>query len=263
MPAGFTAGVGFRFVRTAALIQMGELHRAEEGVAELKRLASAEPEAVGVAHASARMLASAQGDLARAERESAAARERAEGSGNLSAVVVAMWGAGELLLERGRVDEALATLRDTLEIQRKQRIFRQIEPLVLRGMARAKLRRGELDEALALAEEAHAFATARGLTTGVIAACFALAEVALARDGAAARARVEEVLAEAEPLIAECSSALSQPTVHELRAALAQLEGHEAIRQRELLEALRLWQVMGSTGHVARVRETLGPDPGA
>jgi class 3 adenylate cyclase/tetratricopeptide (TPR) repeat protein len=259
IPTGFTAGAGFRFVRTMALLQMGELHRAEEGVAELKRLASDDPEAVGIAHTSARMLATVRGDLATAERESAAARERAEASGNLSAVVVAMWGAGELLLERGRVDEALVTLRETLEIQRKQRIFRQVEPLVLRGMARAKLQRGELDEALALAEEAHAFATARGLTTGVIAGCFALAEVALARDGAAARARVEEVLAEAEALIVECSNALSQPVVHELRAALAQLEGHEAMRQRELLEALRLWQVMEATGRIARVKEMLGP----
>jgi adenylate cyclase len=263
IPVGFTASTGFRFIRTAALIQMGELQRAEEGVAELKRLASAEAEAVGIAHMCARMLASARGDLATAERETVAARERAEGSGNLTAVVVAMWGVGEVLLERGRVDEALASLRGALEIQRTQRIFRQVEPVVLRGLARAQVQRGELDEALELAEEARAFATERGLTTGVIAGCLAVAEVVLARDGAAARALVEDVLAEAEALIAESSSALSQPTVHEFRAALAQLEGHEAVRRRELLEALRLWQAMGSTGHVARMKETLRPDSGA
>jgi class 3 adenylate cyclase/tetratricopeptide (TPR) repeat protein len=257
MPTGFTAGVGFLFVRTVALIQMGELHRAEEGVAELKRLAADEPEAGGIAPASARMLATARGDLASAERELAAARERAEGTGNLSAVVVANVGRAELLLERGRPDEALATLQETLELQRKQRIFRQIEPVVLRAMARARVQRGELDAALALAEEAWAFATERGLTTGAIGACLALAEVALARDGAASRAEVERRLAEAEASIAGCSNALAQPPVHELRSALAGVEGDAARRRGELLEARRLWRAMGATGHVARVEAAL------
>jgi class 3 adenylate cyclase/tetratricopeptide (TPR) repeat protein len=257
MPTGFTAGTGFLFVRSVALIQMGELRRAEEGVAELKRLAAEEPDAAGVAHAGARMLALARGDLASAEREHAVARERTEGTGNLSAVVITNVGTADLLLERGRPDEALATLQETLELQRKRLIFRQIEPLVLRAMARARVLRGELDTALALAEEAWAFATERGLTTGAIAACLALAEVALARNGAASHAEVEGRLAGAEAGIAECSNALAQPPVHELRSALAGLEGDVARRRSELLKARRLWRAMGATGHVARVEAAL------
>jgi len=85
-----------------------------------------------------------------------------------------------------------------------------------------------------------------------------LARVLRGADGLAAQQEIEAALDRALELIEETDSRVFVPQVHEERAALAQLLGDDATRQRELREAHRLYTEMGATGHAERLAEELG-----
>jgi class 3 adenylate cyclase/tetratricopeptide (TPR) repeat protein len=83
------------------------------------------------------------------------------------------------------------------------------------------------------------------------------AVVLLRTAGLPDRARVESDLARAEELIDESGCEIRRPSVHEIRAELARLAGDDAVHDRELREAHRLFAEMGAPAHAERVAREL------
>ncbi len=84
-----------------------------------------------------------------------------------------------------------------------------------------------------------------------------LARVLLSRTGGKVRGEIESALASCLSLVEQTQARVYEPPVHEVRAGLADLHGDEATRERELVEAHRLYTEMGATGHAERVAREL------
>jgi hypothetical protein len=82
-----------------------------------------------------------------------------------------------------------------------------------------------------------------------VAECYArliLARVLIATEGAQAAGAIQEALMRAFVLVEETGAPSMEPSIHVELAELARLKGDEAGRQRELLEAQRLFSSIGA-----------------
>lgn len=236
---------------------MGRLSEAEHAVARLKSRAQENDEAVGLAHTATVRLAISRGDALRAEQENARALEAAEASGNLSGLVIARSSAGEICLLQGRYAEALVSLEAALALHRTHRVFRQIEPFALCYMATAHLHLGAVDAAHEAVREALDISVERGTLAGELAARLRLAEISIVRDGARGRADVDLHLDRAEALLDETHSGAQRPLLHLRRAECAAVAGDPAERERQLREAMRLYEAMGAPLNARRVAQMM------
>jgi adenylate cyclase len=125
------------------------------------------------------------------------------------------------------------------------------------SLAQARLARGEIDAARALALEAVDNDRRVGARVNECRAQLVLAQVLLHSDGATARSAVETALARAAALIEETGAVMYLPQLHLGRAELAQTLGDDAQRLQELREAHRLFVEMGATGHAERISRQL------
>ena len=91
-----------------------------------------------------------------------------------------------------------------------------------------------------------------------IRALVACARVLLALDGAHGAAQVDAMLREAAALVTMTEARAYAPFLHATRARLALFTGDEAVRQRELREAQRLFAEMRAPLRAAHVERDLG-----
>jgi class 3 adenylate cyclase/tetratricopeptide (TPR) repeat protein len=151
-------------------------------------------------------------------------------------------------------DEAVSALEQERTIAHEHQFVGLLSASLL---AQARLARGEIDAARALALEAVDNDRRVGARLNECRAQLVLAQVLLHSDGVTARSAVEAALARAAALIEETGAVLYAPQLHVRRAELAQTLGDEAQRIQELREAHRLFTELGAAGHAERISRQL------
>jgi tetratricopeptide (TPR) repeat protein len=164
---------------------------------------------------------------------------------------------GRAYLLAGRLDEALA------EFARWETLITSLggggsawvdqhQP----DVAEVHRRAGDLRQAYAVAREC--VEATRAVKWGTVGAKaeLELARVLLARDGPGSPA-FARALSDAENLVEEIGARVFEPSLCEIRAESAALQGDSDAQQRELREAHRLYAEMGATGHAERVAREL------
>jgi len=164
---------------------------------------------------------------------------------------------GQMHLTRDEWDEAVVVLERVVAFQREVLVLGWRLPTDLALLAQAHAGAGNLERARVLAAEAVGLSQARGQRGEEIRAQLARTRVLLRADPAGARNEIEAALARAEALIEETGLISNTPLVHLERAALARAVGDEAVRQRELREAQRLFTDMGATIRAEQVAREL------
>ncbi|MFI5364913.1 MAG: ATP-binding protein [Candidatus Binatia bacterium] len=161
-------------------------------------------------------------------------------------------------LQREEWNAAIDNLQQELTIAREHRTLLFVEAGTLAMMAQAYLGRGEYALARSTAEQAVTVARQRGSRLFECDGQMTLAQVLLRVEGVAARAAIDDALAEAERLVAATGARSRTPFIHMHRAELARLRGDAASCERELRTARHLFSELGAPGHVASLTQMLG-----
>jgi adenylate cyclase len=227
------------------------------------------------------------GRLAEGTLEAARAVEIAREEGDHEARVIVESLSAHIAWLGGRMDDALALARSSIELNQRIGSMAQwfenaqvilgaalveqgewveairaleAEPLqsrtrgwALAKLARAKLEMGETEEARTLAAEGMATMLAGQYVVSSVESRCVFAQILLRTEGAAAREAIEAELARADAIIEETGARAYAPFVLVERAALARALADEPCSQRHLREAQRLWLEMGATGWAERV----------
>ncbi len=156
----------------------------------------------------------------------------------------------------GNPDAALETIDAGVAIANESRasfsLIRGFEAL----RARALLDRGEVEAARQLAERLAAEPASPTVSTRAR-LLLVLAEVLIASNAAAERARIEATLTEVTQIAERTGFIALQAAACTERAQLARALGDAAGRGRELREALRIYTEMNATGWVERIAREL------
>jgi hypothetical protein len=180
--------------------------------------------------------------------------ELAERRGAASINAVGRIGMAHLLASR--FEEAAASLSEAVVITREKGFFVNLA-LHLALLADAQLGGGLGTEARASAEEALEIARHRGRRCDECLARLALARALRATEGVAARGAIESQLDAAASIVEETGIAVYAPFVVEERARLARVLGDEALFERSLREAQRLFAEMGAAPRAERLAHEL------
>ena len=245
-----TAGSGLAFVcplahayghRGQGRGYTGELAQAHQDFDRAIELAREhdDPETESATYANRALLEAEIGDYEAALGHAALGLEIAERSGNVIHIIACTVPATVANVGAGRFADALAGAQSSLATIREQQIGRYYEPVLLATIGRSKLALGEVDAALAAAEEAVAIANARGLATCALSAPIVLAQVLMATGGAGAGERIEAVLARALRVARASGARAFEPQIDRELAALARLRGEDGASDRELADAGR------------------------
>jgi tetratricopeptide (TPR) repeat protein len=159
----------------------------------------------------------------------------------------------------GDADEAVRCLERAAALHQEGGGGPPVELLTLSsrlGVAYAEI--GESERALDAAARGLALVRALRMPVFVAIALLKQAEVLRKTRGAVAREAIAAALVEAEALVASTGIRGWQPFLHVERGELAGLLGDEKGRERELREALRLFNTMGAVGHAERLAKALG-----
>src|SRR5262249_13438069 len=128
---------------------------------------------------------------------------------------------------------------------------------VIASMAAVYLGLGDYEKALALAEESIGGGRERGTRFREFSALLTRARAFRETEGVKAVSEIEATLAEADAWLEMSGAKSYEPFLHVERAELARLTGDEAIRQRELREAHRLFTEIGAPIRAAEVAKEL------
>jgi adenylate cyclase len=186
-----------------------------------------------------------------------AAIASAEGFGSPFFMASAFRALGHAHVFEQQWPEAIAAYEHALGIIRETRTAVQLEAVMLALLAEAQLGAGDGLRARKSAEEAVEVARNHHTRVWECQARLMLTQALLSTEGAQASAKVEEELAQASALIEETGARGYLPVIHAVRAELAELNGDDASRQRELREAQRLFTEMGGTVPAQRIAEQL------
>jgi hypothetical protein len=129
---------------------------------------------------------------------------------------------------------------------------------VLAVMAAAHLGLGDFAKTVALAEESIAVGRRRGSRFWEFPALLTRIRALREIQGVQAQKEIEAVLAEAAAWLEMSGAKSYEPFIHVERAELARLAGDEALRERELREAHRLFTEIGVPIRAAEVARELG-----
>jgi class 3 adenylate cyclase len=232
------------------------------------------------------------GRMAEGALEASRAVEMAREEGDHEARVVVETMSAEVAWLAGRIDDALAHARSSIELSQRvggipaavSRAYLFTAAALIEGgewveavraleaapsrfpetrgwaltlLAKAKLGMGDAEGARALAAEGLAATVAvRYLVQSVEARCV-LAQILLRTEGPAASEVIETELARADAVIEQTGARAYAPFVLVTRAALYRALGDKAGREHLLREAQRLWVEMGATGWAERVAHEL------
>jgi len=162
-------------------------------------------------------------------------------------------------LAAGRVDDAVAALREALE--QYGRGEQQVEGLVAAALAEALLLGGDLPAAHEAAEHAIALCQRSQRDPSEAIAHGVLARARLRRDGRAACDAAEEALKVAAARIERCGATTLAPALCEWRAELAEVRGDDDTCMALLREAQAGYESIGAPKHAERLARELGEDP--
>ena len=240
-------------LKSTLLVQMGRLDDAQLVSDSMPPESQTEANSIWAAFTGWLALARGDGPTAVARFQAVLAGE----VGGSSPVVVAVVGSelGRAYLLNRDWDQAIATFGQILSTIREQRIARYQEPLVLAGLALARLGRGDPESARSNAEEAVGISRRQGTR-----AYEATAQVALARALIAlgeSPEKIEAALSRAAEILDETGALSELPTLCEVRSDLARASGDDAGSERQLREAHRLYTEIGATGHAKRLAREL------
>jgi adenylate cyclase len=258
---GFSPYLLCMAVRGQNLIEVGRFRDAASDLACVCELARAHGEveilglALGMYARLARFTGDAQSGLENARR----AVEVAEKIGSNYSRVWSYCGLGTAYLASEEWDEAAVAFEQALAIARDARTGLWLEAGILPQLAEAQLGRGQPGLARATAEQAVRIARERGAMHHECEAQLAMARVVLATEGLTARHTIERTLGRALSLVGETGGKALEPFIRVELGKLARLAGDEAIGQRELREAHRLFIEIGAPIRAEQVAPQLGP----
>ena len=255
---GFSAPIWATAYRAVALSSLGRLDEASTTLNEGFRLAEAhdDPETLGWAHSTfggLSMLTGEPGDgLAHARK----GLEIAAKLGSPFSQVVAYNCLAAAHIAREEWDDALASSQEQLRVIHESRTGLQYEAWALWNLAWAELGRGDTDAARAAGEKGATIAAKQGLVLDEAQCRVQLGRALSATRPTEARAELEHAL----ELVRDDGPGI-EPWIRLAMAELAELHGRMDARERQLSEALRLFEAHGASGHVRRVREMLAGAP--
>ncbi len=192
-----------------------------------------------------------RGDAAAAMRHARAAIDAAERLGVLGFRAAARGTLGAALLLAGDPQGALAALEDAERLAAHETLT-PIQQVTLRARtAEAHAAVGRLESALTLSEEAVGLA-ARMERLSAADAFLGRARVLLALPDTP-DAEIERMLDSATEIARRCAAGVYEPAIREERARLERRRGRLDESERELRDALRLYEEIGARGHAARL----------
>ena len=197
------------------------------------------------------------GELAQADLHARAAMRSAERTGNVAMLVYALDVMGVAHQLNGRWSEAVGCGEQAVALSQRENVARNAENAHRAHLAHACLRAGDLPRAEEMAEAAVA-ASERCGPRYTPRAQIVLARVLLARDGLAARGRVEACLDNAQAAVDETEARIYEPVILEDWARLAELAGDTEQRTRLLRAAHERLLGMGLEVAAGRIERSLG-----
>jgi len=193
------------------------------------------------------------GDAARAMTLASPQVDYAERIASPAARIGAYDSLGIAHLLSGAWGEAVDALETALSIARETGTFLQAEALVLSNMAEAYRGKGELDRAVAAAEEAVAVARARRTVMHECRASLLLGRVLLCRGAAGDSDGAAASLAEALVIVERTEAKAYEPYVRRELATLSRARGDAAKWRDEMLVAARLFGEIGASERAAEI----------
>jgi tetratricopeptide (TPR) repeat protein len=188
-----------------------------------------------------------------AVRDGRRALEFAERSGTPMSRVLALWVLGQGLLQAGRAAEARDLLELVVAQSRERRLGRMFFAGFLAALAEVDLETGDVDRALALAEEAVAYGRRADTLAHTLRGEVVVARARIARGDFAEAAAC---LSRCDTLLEETGAMALAPCVTEQCARLAAARGEDA--RALLCEAQQEFAAVGATGHVVRLAREIG-----
>lgn len=152
--------------------------------------------------------------------------------------------------------DALEALEQALRIGKERRL-RNYESRALAAIAEAHLGLGDREKALAIAQESIALSRRLGTRLWEFPAQLVRMRAFRECQGFQAAREIEAALAETYAWIEMTGANSYEPFVHVERAELARLSDDEAVRERELREAQRLFTEIGASTRAAEVAKEL------
>jgi tetratricopeptide (TPR) repeat protein len=245
------------YLKAFILIQLGRLIEAgpvADRAIELAREADELP-FLASAHGARVMLARLAGDREAALEHGRRAVEIEERVGSQAGLTMAYHALGSACLLNERWEEARDAFLRGRSIVEESGAGHLFERMILPDLAEVHLALGNTREANKIAREA--VEKTEGQDSLGIPARISLAQILIRSEGPSAREAIESALEKAAALLEKTGAKAHAPSLHEARAEFAQLLGDEAIRERELREAHRLFTEIGATGHAQRVAREL------
>ena len=253
----------FLLARANVLSMMGKLKQAESDIRQAAhRMPSAQTPKKDsrTTHTEALVRANLSlyiGDIDACRRDARVFAELAERSGSTWAIAVSASTIGRAHLTGQRWSQARKSLEYALAQARQHKLGLEAEASFLALLAEAMTGCGELEAALATAEEAVAVACRKETLFWELQAQIALAGVLLRGEHKKNQQRIAKALARAAELIEITGGAVMKPFVCQRRAEFAGLKGDDAGRRRMLQEAHRLFIFMAAHGYAERLKQIL------
>jgi class 3 adenylate cyclase/tetratricopeptide (TPR) repeat protein len=257
---GSSPYVGLLQMRSSALAYTGH---PQEALAILDRTSEMsregqELESVGQCQYTYVTVAYLTGDAQLAAGHARRVLETAEKLGQSRMTVLAHDALGTAGILAGQWRDAAQALETSLAIARRRRIRRDFEVSSLALLSEAYLGLGDVDRALAVAQEAVELARGRGTLFMETRAQVSRARALLRGEGDGARTEIETVLRRALALVEQTGARGYEPFVRVELAALARLTGDEAGWDRELRQAHALFTEMDAPIRAQQVIRELG-----
>ena len=246
--------------RTSVLVHLGRFEEAERAARPAMDVARArtDRESLCIVLNALSLLGLMTGDGERALQRARQAVEHAEAVGTALSRTLALGALGRAQLGARRWSDAAETLGAVLALMRERRTVLFMEMITLAMLAEARVGLGDRARARETMSLALEVDRRRRAPVYAIRALVACARVLLALDGAHGAAQVDAMLREAAALVTMTEARAYAPFLHATRARLALFTGDEAVRQRELREAQRLFAEMRAPLRAAHVERDLG-----
>jgi adenylate cyclase len=244
-------------LRGAYLAVTGRLPEAAEALDHAERIARERGDLVCQCTSRCQQvgLAYFSGERSGAVAQGRAATEVAERVGVTTQITAHGWlGLAHLLAEDW--SQAVAALERCNALSQENPGYRMWEPVWTSHLGIAYAHCGN-PAARETAERAVRLHRDQGMTGYETHAQLSLARVLLFGGDAEDHPTIESALARAAECVVESGARAYVPMIAEERANLARAKGDEAAAEKGSQEALRLYEEIHATGHVARLRETL------
>jgi class 3 adenylate cyclase/tetratricopeptide (TPR) repeat protein len=256
---GFTPSLGFSFTKGSVLSLIGHLREAsaELDLANERARESHDLAPLLASHFCHVLRCELTGEAASALAHARQALEHAESMGSYLARIMAYRSLGIANVLNREWQGALNVLEQVLTIGRKRRLLFH-HGGILAAMAVAHLGLGDHEKALALAKEAMEVSRRRGARIWEFPALLTRTRALRETHGLRARQDIEATFTEAAAWLEMSGAKSYEPFLHVERAELAKLTGDQSTRERELLEAHRLFTEIGAPIRAAEVAKELG-----